>query len=216
MKYLDLGVVPVRFKIMKRKLGFLQCILKQNKESMMYQILKVTSESSVKNDFVYTCKKYLKTLNLNLSFEEIEKMSKFSFKKLLKAKIKSAAFSYLKEQKNKQEKIKDILYSKLEMQEYLADGDRNINVSKIIYKARGSTLDIKLQKRWKYNDTICSGCKVNEESGEEMLKCESFLESTKNISYSWFYSNIVLDQISAGKVMMKKLKAKEKILEEIT
>ena len=121
---------------------------------MIYQILKVTSESSVKNDFVYTCKKYLKTLDINLSFDEIESMSKFTFKKLVKCKAKSAAFSYLEEQKNKQEKIKDIFYSNLEMQEYLSDGDRNVNVSKMIYKARGKTLDIKLQKNG--NITILS------------------------------------------------------------
>ena len=216
MKYLELGVVPVRFEIMKRKLGFLQYILKQNKDSMIYKILKVTSESSVKNDFVYTCKKYMKTLNLEITFEEIEKMSKFSFKKLLKEKIQYAAFSYLEEQKTKQKKIKDIVYSKLEMQEYLVDGDRQTNVSKMIYKARGRTLDIKLHQKWKYSDTLCSGCQVNEESGEEILRCESFGENEQKISYSWFYSSLVSEQISAGKVMMKKLKAKDKIVEEIT
>ena len=216
MKYLELGVVPVRFEIMKRKLGFLQYILKQNKDSMIYKILKVTSESSVKNDFVYTCKKYMKTLNFEITFEEIEKMSKFSFKKLLKEKIQYAAFSYLEEQKTKQKKIKDIVYSKLEMQEYLVDGDRQTNVSKMIYKARGRTLDIKLHQKWKYSDTLCSGCQVNEESGEEILRCESFGENEQKISYSWFYSSLVSEQISAGKVMMKKLKAKDKIVEEIT
>ena len=216
MKYLDLGVVPVRFEIMKRKLGFLQYILKQNKESMIYKMLKVTSETPAKNDFVYTCKKYLKTLDLDLCFEEIEKMTKFSFKKLLKAKTNSAAFSYLEEQKNKQKKIKAIIYSKLEMQEYLVDGDRNNNISKVIYKARGMTLDIKTQKKWKYSDTLCSGCLVNEETGEEILRCESFGDNLQKISYSWFYSSKVTDQIEAGKVMMKKMKAKEKLVEEIT
>ena len=109
MKYLDLGVVPIRFEIMKRKLGFLQYILQQNKESMIYNILKETIESSVKNDFVYTCKKYLKILDLDISFEEIAKMSKFSFMKIVKVKTKCAAFAYLEEQKSKQDKIKDIV-----------------------------------------------------------------------------------------------------------
>ena len=58
----------------------------------------------------------------------------FSFTKLLKVRTKCAAFTYLEEQRNKQEKIKDIFYSKLEMQEYLADGDRNISVSKLFTK----------------------------------------------------------------------------------
>ena len=54
--------------------------------------------------------------------------------------------------------------------QYLADGERNISISKIIYKARGKTLDVKLQKRWNYSDTLCSGCKINEESGKEINK----------------------------------------------
>ena len=143
-------------------------------------------------------------------------MSKFSFKKLLKDKINCAAFSYLEEQKTKQKKIKNIVYSKLEMQEYLVDGDRDTRVSKMIYKARGKTLDIKLHKKWKYSDTLCTGCQVNEESGEEILRCEILGENVQKISYKWFYSRLVSDQISAGKVMMKKLKEKDKIIEEIT
>ena len=36
------------------------------------------------------------------------------------------------------------------MQEYLADCDRNMDISKLIFEARGKTLDIKLHKKWKY------------------------------------------------------------------
>ena len=78
------------------------------------------------------------------------------------------------------------------------------------------TLDIKTHKKWKYSDTLCSGCLVNEETGEEILRCESFGDNLQKISYSWFYSSKVTDQIEAGKVMMKKMKAKEKLVEEIT
>ena len=48
----------------------------------------------------------VKNIWKNLTVDEIENMS------------------YLTGEKSKQEKIKDIIYSKLEMQEYLADGDR--------------------------------------------------------------------------------------------
>jgi hypothetical protein len=55
------------------------------------------------------------------------------------------------------------------MQEYLADGDRNTAIFfKPIFKARRKTLDIKLHKKWKYDDKLCSGCKINEESCEEI------------------------------------------------
>ena len=60
LKYLELGIFPVRFEIMRRKIAFLQYILKEDKNSMIYQILKATEEKPIKNDFVTTCQKYLK------------------------------------------------------------------------------------------------------------------------------------------------------------
>ena len=143
---------------MKRKLLFLQYILKQGKQAMIYQILKAIEENPIKNDFVNTCKKYLKSLKMNITLEQIENMSKIQLKKILKEKIRNEAFMYLRNQQTKQEKIKNIEYKELKMQDYLADGDRKISVSKVIYKARGMSLDIKMQKRWKYEDVKCEGC----------------------------------------------------------
>ena len=80
-KYLELGIYPIRFEIMKRKIIFLQYILKQDKNSMVYKVFKATSENPVKNDFVETCKKYLKQLDIKLTFEEISKMSSNRLKK---------------------------------------------------------------------------------------------------------------------------------------
>ena len=179
-------------------------------------IHQATCENPVKNDFVQTCEKYLKALDINHTFKEIAKLSKSSFKKLLKEKSKMAAFKYLKSEQAKQKKIRNIHYSKLDIQEYLLSGDRNVNVSKLIFKARSKTLDIKVQKKWKYEDITCSGCKVNEESGEETLSCKSFGENDSEIPYSWFYSESVDKQISVAKLMMKKLKMRQKIREEIT
>ena len=157
-----------------------------------------------------------RSLKISLSFNEIEKLTKFSFNKLLKERVKIAAFSYLNCEKSKQEKIKDINYSELEMQEYLADGDRNNNVSELIYKARGRFLDIKLQKKWKYDDKLCTGCNLMEESGEEILQCKNLGENDEEVPYSWFFSNLVEEQVSVGKIMMKKLKERKRLREGVT
>jgi hypothetical protein len=55
---------------------------------------------------------------------------------------------------NKQTTISHILFDDLEMQSYLLDGNRNIEISKVMYKARSLTLNIKTQKSWKYEDDI--------------------------------------------------------------
>ena len=74
MKYLELGVYPIRYELMKRKILYLQYILKQDISSMIFQVLNATSDNPIKNDFVQTCKTYLDELDIKLSFQEIETM----------------------------------------------------------------------------------------------------------------------------------------------
>ena len=87
-------------------------------------------------------------------------MGIWKFKNLVKEQVKLAAFNYLIAQQKKQTKMLYIQYKCLEMQEYLLGWNKNINASKFIFKARSKTLDIKMQKKWKYEDKLCSGCKV--------------------------------------------------------
>ena len=46
----------------------------------------------------------------------------------------------------KQTKIKQLKYGKLAYQEYLLEGNKNTELSKLIFKARGRNLDIKEHK----------------------------------------------------------------------
>ena len=46
-KYLELGIFPLRFEIMKRKLSFLQYLLKQEKTSMIFQVFQATSDNLI-------------------------------------------------------------------------------------------------------------------------------------------------------------------------
>ena len=154
-KYIELGVYPICFELMKRKVIFLQYLLKQEKSSMVYKILDATQKNPSKNDFVKTCENYLKILEINLSFEQIEKLSQWSFKKMVKEKTVQAGFKYLMNEKQKQSKISHIKYDELKIQEYLLDGNKNIEISKFVFKARSKCLDIKTQKKWKYKDIIC-------------------------------------------------------------
>ena len=55
---------------------------------MLQKVFEATAQNPLKNYFVKICEKYLQRLEINLSFEEIEKMSKMSFKKLVKEKTK--------------------------------------------------------------------------------------------------------------------------------
>ena len=144
-------------------------------------------------------------------------MSQWSFKKLVKEKTALAGLKYLVDEKEKQSKIMNIVYSKLEMQEYFTDGYCNKNLSKLIFKARSQTLDIKTQRKWKYADKICIGCRLKEESGDEILVCDILnkenRQENKPIGYDWFYSENVCDIVKVGILMQNGLKERDRVLE---
>ena len=96
------------------------------------------------------------------------------------------------------------------MQDYLLDGNFNTKVSKVVYKARTQTLDIKTQKRWKYE---------RQETIQELLTCTYLSdknEETKTIHYDWLISGSGRQMFKVGQVLAKILKAREKIIEGIT
>ena len=217
-KYLELGIYPVRFEIMKRKLLYLQYLLQQEKTSMIHQVLKATIDNPIKNDFVQTCQKYLDYLNIDLTFEQIAKMSKWKMKKLVNEKVSKAGFRYLLEKTTKQN-ISHIKYEELTLQEYLLDGNKNVKVAKFIFKARSMTLDIKMQKKWKFSDTICVGCGVNDETGEEIISCSGYGETSdlggKPVLYSNYYYGTTSEMSRTARIMMKRLKTRENLMEKV-
>ena len=142
-----------------------------------------------------------------MEFEEIEKMTKRKFKKLLKEKTNKAALFHLNEQKGKQKKIESIVHKTLKLQDYLQE--RKVAVSKVIFAARGKNLNIKIQKPWNYEDKICVGCKKRDESGDEILQCEGF-GVKESFPYEFFFSENVEKQMKIGENMVKKLNSRKK------
>ena len=47
-KYLELEILPLRFEIMKRKVLFLQYLLKQDKSFMIFKVINATKENPIK------------------------------------------------------------------------------------------------------------------------------------------------------------------------
>ena len=124
---------------------------------------------------------------------------------------------YLLGQISKQTKAANVAYCNLRLQEYFIGGHCNKNLSRIIFKARSHTLDIKTPKKWKYADSICIGCKTQVEQGEEILICDILNNDNRladiQVTYNWFYRKSVSDIVKAGKILDNGMKQRQKILE---
>ena len=86
---------------------------------------------------------------------------------MVRNSVKACALKYLSTQNSQLEKTKDIVFDKLETNEYLLD-NRSTSLSKIIFCIRTETFDIKKWQPLKYNDSLCVACEVKEETIEHM------------------------------------------------
>ena len=83
-------------------------------------------------------KKLMCKYSIDLTEDEIKKMSKESFKEKVKKAVRKVAFEELREECKGKEKTKDIEYTEFRTQAYLTK--LYPNHSKIIFKCRSKTL----------------------------------------------------------------------------
>ena len=64
----------------------------ENPDSLVYKFLKLQLKNPTRGDWASSCLKDLQELQINLSFEEIEMLSKKQFNTMVKESIKKKSF----------------------------------------------------------------------------------------------------------------------------
>ena len=75
--YLETGLIPIRFVVVKRRILYLHHILQRSKSEIIRKVYKVQKNLSTKNDWFGVVHENMMDLNIKLSEEEISQMSKF-------------------------------------------------------------------------------------------------------------------------------------------
>ena len=113
---------------MRYKVNFLQYLLHQDENSLLYTMLRAQQDNYVRGDWFSETIKTLHELQINMNIEEIRKITRIQFKKLSKIKSEEAAFNYLIQKQETGSKGRNLLYSKkLEMANYLCPNN-NLSV----------------------------------------------------------------------------------------
>ena len=129
--YLEAGHTPIRYEAKKMRLLFLQYILNEKPESLIYKFLQLQFKNPTHGDWGSACLDDLKHLGINLSLQEIKSMSKIKFNKIIKLSIQKCALEYLLRKQGS--KGKDILYSEIKMPEYLMPNEFNLTIEQKRY-----------------------------------------------------------------------------------
>ena len=88
--YLELGCTPIRLIIMQRRIMFLNYILNENKESLVYRVLEEQIRNPSKNNWILNVQTNLKSLDIHLSIEDIQSLSENLLWRKLKRKVLSS------------------------------------------------------------------------------------------------------------------------------
>ena len=99
--YLEAGVVPARYQVMRQMMNFLQYILMQPPNSLLHRFYQAQIKNPNKGDWASEAKQIANHLNIHLSYEKIQNMKRTQFKQ------------------QSGEKGKKIKYEKFQMSDYL-------------------------------------------------------------------------------------------------
>ena len=164
--YLELGVYPIKYHIIEKRLMFLHHILSCDESRLISQVFWAQEKSPVKNDWVLQVKDDLKVFELEyLTLNNIKIMKKEQFRALIKLKCKNISFKALVIEKEKKSKMNSLNYNNLKVQKYLTS---NINVrrKKLLFKLRNRMVSTSENFGMK---NPCKICQIEDETTSHVL-----------------------------------------------
>ena len=179
-------------------------------------------ESRTKKDWVSTVIRDLEELGINVNFVDIQQMNKQKWKSITKQYIKEYTFTKLKEKQQKHSKVKDINYSRFEMQDYLAPSNENINKeeSLLIFKLRSKMVNLKANYKNLYKTYECSNCNSENETQEHIyngckaLQKEEISYKKEKPDYHQITSGNILEKQKVARIFMEQMKTRERLMND--
>ena len=205
--FLETGCLPVKYIIMKRRLMYLQQIVKRPEEELISRFYKAQKLNPVKGDWIKMINEDKEHLKISLSDDQIATMSKEKFRNLVKSATNNEAFKYLMKKKESHSKLNELDYSKLEIQDYLKTDNMLTDDEKcILFKFRVREIEVRVNYKNKYNDLLCQLCRKDSESQHHLLMCEELIKQCEDlanntvIEYEDIFDNIEV-QVPAEKLL---------------
>ena len=203
---------------MQRRLMFLHYILNENKSSLIFKCFEAQRRNPCRNDWIISIYDDLEVLDIGLSFEDIQNLSKYQFQKFVRITVEEKALEYLNNLKLSHSKVELVEHKSLQMQKYLEPQNvETIKLSKFLFQARTRMLEVKLNFRNRYskNDLQCLFECISEDSQKHLLLCKKVEPnqiSNKIPHYEDLFSVNVSKQMELGRFLEGRYTKRRKLL----
>lgn len=158
-------------------------------------------------------------MQIKCDFEDIQKMSKQTWKSLVKRSIRDKALKYLENLKQKHSKVKMLEHKRLKMQEYFLPNELNVYKEEIqlIFQLRCQVTKLKINLKGLYDTYECEVCMNEDESQKHIYRCPEILR-IRNIKFDEIpdYEKIMNESIKEKLEISRIFEENLKIHEEFT
>ena len=226
MLYLELGIQPIRFIIMSRRVMYLHYLL-SSKGTLLLKFFMAQVENPCKGDWAGTVIKDLQQLGIDENFEEIKRMSTDRFRELVQTKIRKLAFEFLiakKDKKKETSKTKEVKFEKLEMKPFLKPNKLSSNTSdttklgKFIFALRSRMVELRGNFSSKFTNTNCELCAEHLDSQQNLLICKSLNTNNAMVAAPPRYDDLFCDdvekQMMIGILLRDKVERRKSLLKK--
>ena len=176
---------------------------------MVKRFLEAQITSPIKGDWILTVKENLSHLGIDMSFEAISATSKNTFKAIVKEAIHKKALEYLQSLQSSHSKSKNLKYSSLVLQPYLAPNDAKLSIQEkqFIFSARSRMMDVLCNFKLGQKSLQCRACDKAPEDQAHLIQCEKLSENeiTKKLpQYTDIFSDSVEKIAKLGRLLKEK------------
>ena len=134
--FLELGVLPIRYEIHKRKLSFVHHIVNLPHDDPVYQLYANMKSLPAEANWYNEVQVLADIYSIDITDESLISVSKDTYKKNVRHNIEEFAFNQLLTDNKLQSKTKNLVYTGLNLQPYL----------EILYPSQARTLLVCLAK----------------------------------------------------------------------
>ena len=218
--YLETGMMPIRFILACRRILYLQTILQRAPGELIRKVFEAQKADPTSGDFCLQVVKDLEMLDININEDEIMKLKKNQFKRIVKEKALKVALKYLLQQKDNKSKLSKLSYKSLKIQPFLESKMFSRDEASYLLALRTRTVrGVRGDFRGMYPDTTCPlrGC-AEEDTLSHVLVCQVLAQhrgvATPAVTLTDIYGDNITKQKKITTIHMELMETRRGILDQ--
>ena len=204
--YLELGIIPLRFHLMARRIMYFKTIMMRDSDEITKKVVLCQMENMIEGDFYPQVHHNLKSLNI--SEDEVISSSEGVLKERVKKAIAKAAYEYLINLGNTHSKVNVHVYHDMGGMKYMKDSRFTPDIVNLLFKFRTRMFNVKnnFRNNYRQTDILCPLCKLTEDTQEHLFQCNVINKALPAGSVRSVYLDIFSEDIDKLLAVGKDLK----------